>query len=65
MFEDGLAFEMTTGELAMGKGDPVPEARDIRDIFLLKAKVSVFSCRSPRDVKAVRIATWRAEATMF
>ena len=33
MFEDGLAFEMATGDLAMGRGDPVPESRDIRNIF--------------------------------
>jgi type VI secretion system protein ImpJ len=33
IFEDGLAFEMVTGELTTAKGDPVPEQRDIREVF--------------------------------
>ena len=49
MFEDGLAFEMTTGELAMGKGDPVPEPRDIRDIFPPESEsLGIFLAISPR-----------------
>ena len=49
MFEDGLAFEMAAGELAMGKGDPVPEARDIRDFFPPESEsLGVFLAISPR-----------------
>ena len=49
MFEDGLAFEMSTGELAMGKGDPVPESRDIRDIFPPDSEsLRIFLAVSPR-----------------
>ena len=49
MFEDGLAFEMATGDLAMGKGDPVPEPRDIRDIFPPESEsLGIFLAISPR-----------------
>ena len=49
LFEDGLAFEMVSGDLATAKGDPVPEPRDIRDVFPPdKESLGIYLVISPR-----------------
>ena len=51
IFEDGLAFDMVSGDLATGKGDPVPEPRDIRDAFPPdKESFGIFLAVSPRRI---------------
>jgi type VI secretion system protein ImpJ len=49
IFEDGLTFDMAAGEVALGRGDPAPEPRDVRDIFPAESEsLGIFLAISPR-----------------